>query len=358
MNSSTFSSSSMADQKRDQSIIDFKIPWALVITIATVAIVEWMAFRTDVLVDNDEIFLPSDRAPTLVESIVDAKLNVADEAGQGVDILILGDSSGLMGVDPAVLSERTGRSCYNLCTISLMGVQGHQAILNRYLETHATPSVIIYHFAPNDMRFTEQDLDQWKFLSQVERWLAYRQSSSGTDKDEPSRRDWTVLPSQKFRTEAQSWLSLESSRVRFMNQPRGKWPSHSKVVKELDRRRGFMEETSTFHWDSPRDLELVFSEHHKATLRQLMQHINDMGIRMYLVANPLPEMAHTTKTDQHFAAMLNSIEGLAHSFPNVSLPFPQPRYIENTRFATLNHLRPEAVMEHTTQIVDQIDFPR
>jgi hypothetical protein len=354
----------MADQKSGYPVTGFQAPWAfqtpwaLIITIAIVAIVEWNASRTDVVVDGDEIFIPSDRAPTLVESIVDAKLNVADQIGQGVDVLVLGDSSGLMGVDPSVVAARTGKSCYNLCTISLMGVQGHRAILDRYLERHGNPSVIIYHFAPNEMRFTEQDLDQWKFLSQVKRWLALRQGLAVTDEAEMKGRDWTVLPSQKFRSAAQSWLSLESSRVRFMHSPRGNWPSHSDVVAELDRGRGFMKETSTFQWDSPRELELVFSDHHQATLRQLMQHVNGLGIQMVIVANPLPELARTTGTDTNFAAMLDAIEKLADSFPKVTLLFPQPRYVASGDFATLNHLRPEAVVENTVQIIDQIDFAR
>ena len=89
-----------------------------------------------------------------------------------------------------------------------------------------------------------------------------------------------------------------------------------------------------------------------------MSYVNDTGIQTYLVANPLPELAHTTRTDANFAAMLESIENLADSFPNISLLFPHPRNHDGANFATLNHLRPEAVTENTIQIVDQIDLAR
>ncbi len=82
------------------------------------------------------------------ERVLRGKWALATQPNPTFDWLIVGDSSGTLGVDPSVVSTRLSGTSVNLCTFGSMGVVGDLWIVEQYLKHHPPPrGVIVVHAA-------------------------------------------------------------------------------------------------------------------------------------------------------------------------------------------------------------------
>lgn len=79
--------------------------------------------------------------------IVDQQLQRIKSGARG-DIVIFGDSSGLMGIDPGVLEQQLGRSVQNFCTLAYAGPEAYGIMLKEYLARNAAPELVLFAFHP------------------------------------------------------------------------------------------------------------------------------------------------------------------------------------------------------------------
>src|SRR5262245_2197952 len=116
------------------------LPWALFGSIALVAAVECGIGRLD----------------DALRSRVHANYWFAGrQAGREVarcEVLVLGDSLAKLGVQPCVLTERTGRSAYNLA-IAGGAPPVHYFVLRRALDSGARPSALLIDAKANILAF-------------------------------------------------------------------------------------------------------------------------------------------------------------------------------------------------------------
>lgn len=63
------------------------------------------------------------------------------------ELVIMGDSSALTGVDPAIVQERTGLRTENLATILTLGIEGQVQMLETLIQTHGPPRMVLFHFS-------------------------------------------------------------------------------------------------------------------------------------------------------------------------------------------------------------------
>ncbi len=63
-------------------------------------------------------------------------------------LLLLGDSSCLMGIDAAQLSARLGRHVENLCSLGYLGPAGYAAMLDQLLSSNPRPDRLVLVFNP------------------------------------------------------------------------------------------------------------------------------------------------------------------------------------------------------------------
>ena len=361
MSSSTFNS----DTAFEHGGHTFRFPHGLLIAVVGIVAIELIASNASAAFDRNAIFIPDDRVPNLVETIVDAKLNLSNQPGPHYEILILGDSSGLMGVDPRQLSEIVGQSVFNLCTVSLMGVEAHLRCLEKFVETHGAPSLVVYHFAPSELHYTNDDLIAWGYRIGVQRWFAdvnnepvpkdVESRSSSKHPAENSVEDRLVpLPSQKFRDVSRKRLSLISSRARYRSKPRGAWPSHDEVSDRIIKQNGFLQEVHKSGQSKPTDLVLGFSNHYQKGIDLLLAECQRRGIEVLIVANPLPDYTQTSVTLTKLEVQKQLIDEIANRYANASVLFPDQRFFANDQFATLTHLRPSAAWINTPKIGDRM----
>lgn len=65
------------------------------------------------------------------------------------DVLLIGDSSCMMGVRPKIIEELTGLKVVNLAIYAYSGPQAYDALLRRYLKRNKVPKLIIYYVSPS-----------------------------------------------------------------------------------------------------------------------------------------------------------------------------------------------------------------
>jgi hypothetical protein len=89
-------------------------------------------------------------------------LNYAFEtAGQNADVVIFGDSTALLGIDPSRMSSALGVKVLNLVNTQPTLVVNDDLSLRRYLQANRPPRLIVFYFAPWDFDFGHNDFDSW-----------------------------------------------------------------------------------------------------------------------------------------------------------------------------------------------------
>ena len=284
-----------------------------------------------------QTFAPRSRIPTPGESIVQSKLDFVYGGRNHVDLLIVGDSSGLMGVDTLRLQSATGMSAYNLCTVGFLGIDGHRYMLERYIDRHGIPDCVIYHVAPEVMFRDEQKIHEVGWLSRLKWHL-------GID------REW--LPSLNYREHLQQWTTGgKPASVNNHNVTRGHWPSHNDVLSQLEENKGSCEETVVTDWQSAPILT-GDSSFQLAALKRLGDMSEEYGISLYVICNPLPRIAVTPKNKESLKALELAMTEALSSAENSRLFTPLFRYYDNDLCATLNHLHPTAIEANTDAIAN------
>jgi hypothetical protein len=81
-------------------------------------------------------------------------INVAYGAklyGADCQVLVYGDSSAMVGIDPFVIRARTGLSTCNIAEFQPMTALNDTMLLDTYLEHNAPPRFLVFLFAPEDL---------------------------------------------------------------------------------------------------------------------------------------------------------------------------------------------------------------
>ncbi|MCK4922124.1 MAG: hypothetical protein KAS71_13825 [Bacteroidales bacterium] len=75
--------------------------------------------------------------------IVNKKLSILKKIDKKVDWLVVGDSSGNQGVNPAIIKDSIGGSSYNLCTFADMGLMDGCWMLDYLIKSDLAPKNVI-----------------------------------------------------------------------------------------------------------------------------------------------------------------------------------------------------------------------
>lgn len=356
MNLSTFSSESK-DDTADVPARQFRFPMALLTAIVIGLLIESVAYTNYQPSERIELFLSPDRVPNLVETIVEGKLQAASQKGEQVDVLVLGDSSGLMGVDPRIIRQQTGASAYNLCTVSWLGAEGNLALFRQFIANHGDPTMVIYHFAPSEMRYDAQAIKEFDFVRRVNLWIKAKErinQSVAKQWPELSFKERLFLPTQSHRSSARSLMRWQSARPDRLDVAIGPNESHNETLKRFERQGGFIAEHAETDWSTPPDVLAGISTTQKQSLKELANETSGRGIKLLLVANPLPEIARTEANLRRLQELEAELAKISSDATSVHLMRPVARFYTNEQLANQNHLAASAVERNTREILDTI----
>jgi len=312
----------------------------LVFAILIIAFVEIVLFLRFGSRQSTVHMAPTHRIPTQYESIIQAKLDYIASDLENSELLILGDSSGLMGVNALLLESLTGMETFNMGTLAHVGIEGHRRLLEHYVECRGVPSKVVYHVAPHvAMSYTEAMLLQRPALRRLRQQL---------DNAE------IPLPSLQFRRAAQAQRYGGELSEAQLSAPREYWPSHREMLTSLAASKGAYLETKRTDWTNAPQLSGDCSQFQLNELRRLADMSESYDFKLFFICNPLPRVA---KTEENMAAlndMKSTLSDILNEYESITCFTPFYRFVEDDLMATLNHLHPDAVESNTRTIADWI----
>ena len=114
------------------------------------------------------MFFVDNNPPNKGYAVVKSKWKLLDGIEKPLDWLVLGDSSCLAAVDPAVWTEATGESVLNLCTLGDLLLLDDVWLLKDYLSQHGAPQGVVVMHA-YDMWYREVGDGALSLFGQIER---------------------------------------------------------------------------------------------------------------------------------------------------------------------------------------------
>lgn len=121
---------------------------------------------------------------SMERAVVSEKWAHLAEAAEPYDIVLVGDSSGLMGVDPEVIAQRTGLRCYNACAFGQL-LLVNEAWLLQHLESLGRVPPIVVSIHVHDLFAREADMVRRRlgdFPADVRPWERYEPRLAPADR--------------------------------------------------------------------------------------------------------------------------------------------------------------------------------
>ncbi|GAK50938.1 hypothetical protein U14_02180 [Candidatus Moduliflexus flocculans] len=305
----------------------------------------------------EQRFYPPNRIPALEESIIQWQVYHAMSAEEEIDILLLGDSSSLMGLRPKIIQKQTGLTAWGIGTLDYTGTPGNVDILETYLQRRPAPKILVYHIISWSFNLSEADLQRFGYLERLRTWMA-----TGLQTTTASTSSGFALPSMRYRRNAQQLLTTFSTKDKeeWLNAPRGPYPSDNEIRQTLLKNQGAM--TEVVHEDEvnhPRDLRgyLRIDPSLIDDIRRLMAICEQRSIQLVIVANPLPESGATPENLAGLAALETQLRDLSKGQPHVTLFAPFTRVYPVALCASYNHLTEEGAKQNSRELSDWL-LPR
>jgi hypothetical protein len=109
------------------------------------------AYRLGKRSEDERQFLRTYRAPSDIEAHLFCSPQYAAKSDESNDILFLGASTCLGGVQTRQFERLTGLSAYNLGVNAVLGIDGYLVLLRTYLEHHPAPRAVVLCVAPRQV---------------------------------------------------------------------------------------------------------------------------------------------------------------------------------------------------------------
>jgi len=289
-------------------------------------------------------------APNPFAHVPRIKWSLLENAAGPGENLILGDSAGNQGVDPALLEPRLGGSWLNLCTVANLMTLDDAWMLNRYVERHGAPQrVIVVHVLDSWERpihagaFAQVPLP-WGFWNRVDPPLRL------------SLKKQLELTGVRY---APLYSADQSLRFMLMYPWRvpETWP-------DIDS-RGFMPMPESTPEEATTDLERLTrmleegegepSPANVEGMKRLLTLSSEHDFPLYFAWGPMWEkMWERELTRERFASMHASLLELAEGHDRFHMVFDEPMRFPLERIQTVGHVTADGAQAYTREIASRI----
>ena len=124
---------------------------AIVVSLAVYAV------SADAIGRNFGQFLKLTRAPTFEEATAAVPIEYALESTEENDVIFLGDSACLTGINPTLFKMASGLRAYNLGSLYAVGSEGMLVTCQAYLAKHPPPQLIVLCLSPENSQYPAAD---------------------------------------------------------------------------------------------------------------------------------------------------------------------------------------------------------
>lgn len=269
------------------------------------------------------------------------------------DVVLIGDSSCLMGLSPDVIEGDTGLSVVNLAMVKHIGIPGIKEVLRVYCEKWGPPKVVILHISHD---LPQKDGEQLAIKRQfIKNFIGWLQDVTGEGGQLLS---WKKMPPKRTVNCVNS-LVWEIRKHPSLDQPRAvfaepKTPVEAKLFYPSDNDvRDYMINSSGFFpcvdipvLSEPMEIDFSLSQKFSDDVDSLIEFVVNRGAKVVFVMQPVPERARGESTDSAYAAM-------AERFAEyIGSPFAP--YLPNEFFADPKHLSSKGVASNSHRVSDLI----
>lgn len=291
----------------------------------------------------------SHAVPSMEESVVQWQVTHALASDAPVDIVVIGDSSCLMGIRSGVIEEVTGLSAVNLGTVATLYSDGHADLLEEFIAQRGAPKFVVYHTAAiyGVGFYSADDIADIGLLRQYRLWRGLRPEGSA----------YRVPSIRRYRKSAQEalhalWVPREQ-REDFLLADRGPYPSDVDMKKMVEELNGGMIEPEQWDWSqvSPEaEHKLHYNKDVFPGLRRLVELAETYDFQLVIAFNPMPEAYRDPRFEETFAAYLADFQRELPPGNRLAYLEPALRYFSNDLCGTVCHLNDDGATENSKHI--------
>ncbi len=287
--------------------------------------------------DRGERFYPPTRQPSAGESIINWQLERVLRTP--AELVLIGDSSALYGLDPAVFGQATGLRAQNFGMQGGLGIQGAADTLATYIAHHGPPTAVVFHMGTL-IHTVPGAFDAAEISPAFQEWIGAASTH------------WPLpLPSLEWRALARALADGRHYSAAYTEAARGPWDSDSVIRDWLDTHDGFYVDRLPRHdWDAVPYLKPELQPEAEAGLRSLFELSAEHDVALFVAHNPIPGRYESAASHAHFRRLEERIVAISEGFPAVHVLTPFDRFFPTEAFSNYEHLSPIGAEHNSTQL--------
>lgn len=329
-----------------------RIPWGLLVALGIGLCIEayvGITWKPDV--ERNRLY-EGGKTPSVEESIVQWQTYELYHSRRAVDVLMMGDSSCLMGAVPRVIEERTGLAARNIGTVATFYPEGHAIQLEKWIRHRGAPRLLVYHVSmfAGIGHYSQKEIDDYGLVRRFRKFLNKKHGGMA----------W-YLPTFRLRHVARSTLAelftSEKAAEEFLTVRRGPYPSDVEVRRTLHETRGRLYEPERWNrvqYNQGYGPGPKLHPDVRRWLEQIAAMSREHSFPILVVINPLRDWIDNAVSREHHRRFLATLKDMLGPGDNIHYLDPSLRFYPPELCATICHLHPKGAIRNSEEIADWI----
>lgn len=289
-----------------------------------------------------ERFYPPTRVPNVEESAI--QWQVDRLLREDAELVIIGDSSAMMGLEPRTFEIELGLTAQNFGTVCWLHTDGHADVLDLYLAQHGTPQVVIYQIGTLIHAVSRDEIVATGLLDNFRRWTGLGAAEHPVP-----------LPSLLRRPQARALVEGAEYSPVYLEANRGREPSDAVVREQLELTNGMnVDHAPRGDWSNMPPPLQPYEPSVESGLVRVMEASSEFGFQLFVVHAPIPDVFDHPQVTANYDSVERAIGALADEYANASVVGPFARYLSTDAFANFEHLTPDGARFNSVVIARSI----
>jgi len=321
----------------------------LFLVVATGLILYFTCFFLGKQWDSAHRFLKNYRPPSDYEAQIEYVMRYAFQSSEKNDVIFLGDSTCLVGLEPNKFEQLTGLKAYNLSSVGVIGMAGFNIVFRDYLQHHPKPRVLVFCVHPALLPVSATQLQPRMIMTQF--FWAY-----GGDTQLPVPPD--VKSGNYFIEEGAKiivgWVMGGIDHYVDVPIPRRKGLTFNSLGRQISDQRGFWAHPGVMPAYRRRPVDpqkpLFLSLDYQRGLDDLARLTSANGITLLIRLSPMMAGAST----ENFSRLDSELKDFESAHQDVVVSRPEVLERPPSDFAELSHLNRSGADDFTAFVAGEV----
>ena len=277
--------------------------------------------------------------------LIRAKWQLLENLETPVDLLILGDSGGNQGVDPEIISEKTGKSSINLCTIGDAMILNDARMLKVYMDKFGPPrSVLIVH--GYDMWSRQKNIS---VLSKIPGSWWNGEPTVPLSAKERVR----IILNRYFPIYAETKSLAEHILFFWEAFPEKLELSDQGFMTELEANPSYVEKDLEVHRLFVRNQDEVISDINKRAIEEIAKLAENYSFNLFIATGPISEkLFNDAGFQRYYTKVQTFLSKLARASTNTEFILKTPVTFPKEQMQSIDHIINAAVPTYTGRLIE------